>query len=124
MPNIAVRLRRKTTSQLSTLILNIGDIFVDATKNTIVIGDGSTTGGVPLALENHTHSNATTSVPGFMSAADKTKLDGLTGTSLPPAASQNTPNTLVLRDGSGNFAAGQITATSFVGPLTGAATSI
>ena len=34
----------------------------------------------------------------------------------------NTANTLVLRDGSGNFAAGTITATSFSGPLTGAVT--
>ncbi len=37
----------------------------------------------------------------------------------PPAASANTPNTLVERDGSGNFAAGTITAT-----LTGNATNV
>jgi hypothetical protein len=45
---------------------------------------------------------ATGSVPGTMSAADKTKLDA--------ATNGNTPSTLVLRDGSGNFAAGTITA--------------
>ena len=33
------------------------------------------------------------------------------------AASTNTANTLVLRDGSGNFAAGVITATGFTGPI-------
>jgi hypothetical protein len=33
------------------------------------------------------------------------------------SASANTPNTLVLRDGSGNFAAGVITATGFTGPI-------
>ena len=35
------------------------------------------------------------------------------------ATSSNTVSTLVLRDGSGNFSAGTITATSFFGPLTG-----
>lgn len=39
-----------------------------------------------------------------------------------PIATANTINTLVQRNGSGNFAAGVITATSFVGPLTGAVT--
>lgn len=33
--------------------------------------------GTLLSLSNHTHSAATTSVAGFMSAADKTKLDGI-----------------------------------------------
>lgn len=46
---------------------------------------------------------ATPSVPGSMSAVDKTKLDDAT------AAATN--NTLVLRNGSGNFSAGTITAT-------------
>jgi hypothetical protein len=40
----------------------------------------------------------------------------------PPASSANTPNTLVERDGSGNFAAGTITAT-FNGTLNGTITS-
>jgi hypothetical protein len=39
------------------------------------------------------------------------------------ATSLNTASTLVLRDASGNFAAGTITATSFVGPLSGNATT-
>lgn len=40
------------------------------------------------AASNHTHSNATTSAAGFMSAADKTKLDGLSNESytLPQAS--------------------------------------
>lgn len=45
---------------------------------------------------------ATGSVPGTMSAADKTKLDA--------ATAANTASTIVLRDGSGNFTAGTITA--------------
>ncbi len=56
------------------------------------------------------HAAATTSVNGFMSATDKTKLDN--------ATSSNTPSTLVLRDASGNFSAGTITA-----DLTGAASA-
>jgi hypothetical protein len=39
------------------------------------------------------------------------------------AASTNTANQIVLRDGSGGFSAGTITATSFVGPLTGNAST-
>lgn len=37
------------------------------------------------ASSTHTHSNATTSVAGFMSAIDKTKLDGLSAYNLPTA---------------------------------------
>jgi hypothetical protein len=72
-----------------------------------------------FALADHVHSHgnqtngalhaaATTSVNGFMSSTDKTKLDN--------ATDANTPSTLVLRDASGDFAAGTITAN-----LTGAA---
>lgn len=53
---------------------------------------------------------ATTSTPGSMSAADKTKLDA--------ATNSNTNSTLVMRDASGNFSAGTITAT-----LSGSATT-
>lgn len=37
------------------------------------------------AAKSHTHTAATTSAPGFMSAADKTKLDGLKNYTLPAA---------------------------------------
>lgn len=46
---------------------------------------------------------ATPSAAGSMSAADKAKLDA--------ATAANTPGTIVMRDGSGNFSAGTITAT-------------
>lgn len=39
------------------------------------------------AAVGHTHTAATTSTPGFMSAADKTKLDGLSNYELPEATS-------------------------------------
>lgn len=77
MSNIVVRKRRFTTTQLSTLVLEQGEIVTDIVANTVVVGDGSTAGGVPLALKVHTHPNATEMTAGFLSAADKTKLDAL-----------------------------------------------
>lgn len=56
------------------------------------------------------HAIATSLANGFLSSSDKTKLDG--------ATASNTFSTLVLRDGTGNFSAGTITAS-----LTGAASA-
>jgi glycine rich protein len=134
----AVRRRIYTTTAISSLVGKLGDFVVDTTKKTLVVFDGITPGGIPLSradhihpnatnssdgfmpsadhifLYAHTHPNATETVPGFMSAADKTNLDSLVssgGTGGPtPQVSAATPNTLVLRDGSGNFSANIITA--------------
>ena len=54
------------------------------------------------ADNNTTYSVATASANGLMSASDKAKLDGATNT--------NTASKLVMRDASGNFSAGTITA--------------
>lgn len=56
-------------------------------------GDAATKGYVDGALSAQTHADATTSVAGFMPAADKTKLDN--------AVSAATASRLVIRDGSG-----------------------
>jgi len=77
MSNIVLRKRRNTTTELSTLTLLLGELVIDVTKPTIVVGDGSTPGGIPLAKEVHSHASATTGTAGFMSTADKTKLDAL-----------------------------------------------
>ena len=79
MSTIAIRKRRNTTTELSSLTPLLGEVWIDTTKPTLVVGDGTTAGGVPLAKENHTHPNATTGTPGFMSSTDKTKLDALSG---------------------------------------------
>lgn len=79
MPSIAVRKRLFTTAQLSSIVGRVGEITVDIDKNTIVIHDGTTGGGIPLAIEAHDHPLATTGVKGFMSAADKTALDNHIG---------------------------------------------
>ena len=81
--------------------LGIGAV---ATMNT-----GTTAGTV--ASGDHTHTVATSGANGFMSTTDKSKLDA--------ATSVSTPNTIVLRDASGNFSAGTIT-----GNITGAAASL
>lgn len=100
MSNLVIRKRRGTTSSMSTLVALPGEIFIDLTKSTLVVHDGTTAGGVPLAKEVHIHADGTTGTAGFISTADKIKLDALSieggiqnvltdGT---PVAAQNTAN--------------------------------
>ena len=50
MPSsFAIQLRRGTTSQHSTFTGLLGEITVDTDKDTIVVHDGATAGGIPLA---------------------------------------------------------------------------
>src|SRR5574343_500848 len=76
---IAIQRRRGTTAQHGSFTGKAGEVTVDTTKWVVVVHDGSTVGGFALAKENHAHSNATGSTAGFMSAADKTKLDSISG---------------------------------------------
>lgn len=50
-----LRLRRGTTAQHSTFIGAIAEPTVDIDKKTIVVHDGITPGGTPLAKESHHH---------------------------------------------------------------------
>ena len=68
----------------------------DVTGTAPIVSSGGSTPAISITA-------ATTSNPGSMSAADKTKLDAATASA--------TNSTLVSRDSSGNFAAGTITAT-------------
>ena len=77
MSNIAVKKRLNTTTELGSITPSLGELWVDVTKKAVVIGDGTTAGGVPMAKEVHSHANATTLTAGFMSGTDKTKLDAL-----------------------------------------------
>lgn len=95
----------------------VGQIYYDTTAGALYVYDGSTwdlvgavqSVGVTAPIQNTGTSTAvviaiaaaTTSDPGSMSAADKTKLDG--------ATSANTNSALVQRDSSGNFAANILT---------------
>ena len=49
MPAFALQLRRGTTAEHSTFTGLVGEVTIDTTKDTIVVHDGSTVGGVPLA---------------------------------------------------------------------------
>lgn len=46
-----LKLRRGTTAQHSTFTGASGEVTVDTTKKTVVVHDGTTAGGTPLALE-------------------------------------------------------------------------
>ena len=49
--SFAIQQRRGTTAEHSTFTGLAGEITVDTTKKTIVVHDGSTAGGIPLAKE-------------------------------------------------------------------------
>lgn len=64
MPSFAMQLRRGTTTQHSTFTGLQGEVTVDTTKKTVVVHDGSTPGGVPLAKASDVQ--ATTGLDPFM----------------------------------------------------------
>lgn len=53
-----VQLRRGTTAQTSSFTGAVAEVTVDTDKKTLVVHDGSTAGGIPLA----TQANVTSSV--------------------------------------------------------------
>src|SRR6056300_590168 len=67
--------RRDTTTNLASVSGAIGEFFMDTTKNTLVVMDGSTNGGYPLALESSLTSKQDTLVSG-------TTIKTINGTSL------------------------------------------
>lgn len=50
-----IRLRRGTTAQHSTFTGALAEPTIDTDKKTLVVHDGVTAGGTPLARENHLH---------------------------------------------------------------------
>lgn len=55
----------------------VDDANAAAARSTLGLGTAATSNAGDFATAGHTHSNATTGAAGFMSAADKTKLDGV-----------------------------------------------
>ena len=49
MPAFALQLRRGTSAEHASFTGLVGEITVDTDKDTIVVHDGSTAGGIPLA---------------------------------------------------------------------------
>lgn len=54
----AIQRRRGTTAEHAGFTGLVGELTVDTTKNTVVVHDGVTAGGHPLAKENHNHDTA------------------------------------------------------------------
>ena len=82
MAAYAIQFRRGTTTQHSSFTGLLGEVTVDTDKKTLVVHDGSTTGGYPLAREGAS-ANMTTgtfssnvSVGGTLSVTNLTTLSG------------------------------------------------
>lgn len=88
-----------------------------ALPNVSTLNFGATV-GYPVANAAIVPADATGSIDVYVTQATNVIID-INGyfTDELAASSSNTPNTLVLRDGSGNFAAGQITATKVIGAV-------
>lgn len=112
---ISIQRRRGTTAEHSSFTGLLGEMTVDITKDVVVIHDGTTVGGWPMAKEVHAHSEATTIDAGFLSAADKTKLNSISGGTInyqivqangTPQTSRNvmnlSANFTITDDGAGN----------------------
>jgi len=108
-----VQFRRGTTAEHSTFTGAVGEVTVDTDKDVVVVHDGVTAGGYPLARQdlNNVSSIADTKLA-TISTANKVSNSATTATS------NNTASAIVARDASGNFSAGTITAA-----LTGNATT-
>jgi len=63
-----VQFRRGNTAQTSTFTGATAEITIDTTKNTVVVHDGSTVGGIPLAKESALTSNQVFSQASFNTA--------------------------------------------------------
>ena len=72
MPKI-LQFRRGTTGELSTIVGAAGELFVDTTKNTVVVYDGVTAGGKPLATETYVTSQISSLVNGAPGVLDTLK---------------------------------------------------
>jgi len=55
-----VQFRRGTTTEHSTFTGAVGEVTVDTTKDTVVVHDGSTAGGIPLAKASELFSGSYT----------------------------------------------------------------
>jgi hypothetical protein len=72
--------RRNTTAGLSGVTGTVGEIFIDTTKKTVVVMDGSTAGGFPLELEGAgTGATGPTGATGITGASGTQGVNGASG---------------------------------------------
>ena len=69
-----LQFRRDTTANLAAVTGAVGEIFIDTTKKTVVVMDGSTSGGFPLELQG-----AGTGATGVTGATGTIGVNGATG---------------------------------------------
>lgn len=74
----SLRLRRGTTAQHASFTGGNGEVTVDTTKKTVVVHDGSTAGGTPMATEASVTA-INSSVSGKLNAANPSYTGTLTG---------------------------------------------
>tara|TARA_R100000329_G_scaffold76921_1_gene66131 strand:- start:125 stop:820 length:696 start_codon:yes stop_codon:yes gene_type:complete len=114
----AVQFRRGTTSEHSSFTGLEGEITVDTTKDTVVVHDGSTAGGIPLAKESDVSTVAT---------AITTTDESSDTTCFPLLSTDATGNLAAKTDASSltyNASNGTLSATTFSGSLSGNATGL
>lgn len=68
----ALQLRRGTTTQHSTFTGLAGEVTVDTTKDTVVVHDGATAGGIPLATESYVGTEIATEIANLVASAPST----------------------------------------------------
>ena len=108
-----LKLRRGTTSQHSSFTGAEGEVTVDTTKDTIVVHDGSTAGGHPLAKEGSASTTITVADESTDTSCNVLFTTAATGDLAPKSGTNLTFNSNT----------GALTATSFVGDVTGTASN-
>jgi hypothetical protein len=77
----AIKRRRGTTTQHATFTGLEGELTVDTTKDTVVVHDGATAGGFPLAKESQVTTNVAITGGSISGITDLAVADGGTGAS-------------------------------------------
>lgn len=83
----AVQFRRGTTTEHASFTGAVGEITVDVTKDTVVVHDGTTVGGHPLAKQNGSNATGTWNID--ISGNASTATSATTSTSAGKLSSTN-----------------------------------
>ena len=107
-----LQLRGGTTSEHSSFTGAVREVTVDTDKDTLVVHDGSTAGGIPLAKASEIVATTLTSLSVTSTAAELNILDGVTSTTaelnvVDMSASSSTSGQLLTSTGTGSVATWQ-----------------